>query len=79
MKKNRGGRPKGSGTNVAKGLPEAKRVQFRMYPQNLSEAQDLVEMGYGRNRADVVRKALREAWERNRIRSVKALTGLVEF
>ncbi len=54
-----GGRPAGS-TNQARGLPEAKRVQVRFYPQNLQDAQQLIDLGYGSSRSEVVRKALAE-------------------
>lgn len=56
------GRPAGS-TNEAKGLPTAKRVQLRMYPEDLAIAERLVDLGFGSDRSDVVRKALREALE----------------
>ena len=56
------GRPAGT-TNEAKGLPTAKRVQVRMYPEDLDIADRLVDLGFGSDRSDVVRKALREALE----------------
>ena len=56
------GRPAGT-TNEAKGLPTAKRVQARMYPEDLDIADRLVELGFGSDRSDVVRRTLREVLE----------------
>jgi hypothetical protein len=56
------GRPVGS-TNEVKGLPTAKRVQVSLYPEDLEIAERLVNWGFGSDRSDVVRKALREVLE----------------
>ncbi len=55
-------RPIGT-TNEQKGLPTAKQVQIRLYPEDLQRAQNLINQGYGRDRSYVIRKALREAQE----------------
>jgi hypothetical protein len=57
------GRPKGT-TYKTKGLPTAQMVSIRMYPQDLERAQNLVKLGYGNDKSDVIRKALQEALER---------------
>lgn len=68
-KSNRGGvrpgagRPKGT-THKAKGLPKAKRVTIRMYPEDLEIADKLVELGYDSDRSNVIRKALQEVLQR---------------
>lgn len=57
------GRPKGT-THKAKGLPKAKRITIRMYPEDLEIADKLVELGYDSDRSNVIRKALRDALQR---------------
>ncbi len=57
------GRPKGA-THQAQGLPEAKRITFRFYPEDLAAIDKLVELGYSNNRTGVLRKAIQDAVQR---------------
>lgn len=56
------GRPKGS-TNKNRGLSSRKRVQFSLYPEDLQNIQTLINLEYGKNQSEVIRKILREAVE----------------
>lgn len=53
------GRPKGPTAG-----PKAKRITFRFYPDELAAIDALVEAGYGSDRTDVLRRAIKEAGER---------------
>ena len=59
-----GGKPAGKYTNEALGLPEAKRVTLRFYPDDLERVELLINAGYGANRTDVVRTAILDAIKR---------------
>jgi len=54
------GRPKGSTD-----LPKAERLTFRFYPEDVATIDELVKSGYGSNRTDVIRRAVKEALERS--------------
>lgn len=57
------GRPKGS-TNKNRGLSSRKRVQFSLYPEDLQNIQTLINLEYGKNQSEVIRKILRETVEK---------------
>lgn len=46
--------------------PLAKRIQIRLYPDDLARIDALVKAGYGENRSEVIRRSIEETarWER---------------
>jgi len=40
--------------------PESKRVQIRLYPEDLERIDALIAAGYGANRSEVIRRSIAE-------------------
>ena len=49
-----------SKAELATGKPASKLVSFRLYPEELTQIDELVAAGYGANRTEVVRRSIAE-------------------